>query len=275
MSRAPARRAGYAIPRYVRQRPGRILGLGALAWSAVIAVLGLGAVEAITRLGVVSSFTVLPISSMASRAAALLTEKRFLTVTFLPSVALILASFALSVVLGVAVAYGLWRSAWWRRATAPYLNVYYAVPTFALYPVFVVLFGQGAVPILLISVAFCMVVVITSALNGFGAVPGVVTKLSVSVRLSRGQHFRKVLLPAALPDIAIGVRLALVYSIISVLATQFILSTSGLGHYIAYAYNNFQLANMYAGIVIVCLVALVSNVAISRALRRFDWHEKR
>lgn len=266
--------AGYPVPRYLRPRPGRVLGLSSALWSAAVALASLGAVEAITRLDLVSSFTLLPISTMTGRAAELLTEGAFLSATFLPSIALIAASFAVSVVLGVAVAYALWRSAWWRRALEPYLNVYYAVPTFALYPVFVVVFGQGALPILLISVAFSMVVVISSALNGFGAVPAVVTKLSVAARLSRRQHFVKVLLPAALPDIAIGVRLALVYSIISVLATQFILSTSGLGHYIAYAYNNFQLENMYAGIVIVCAVALVSNVLISRLLRRFDWHAK-
>lgn len=274
MTRQRCDHSTYPMPRYLRPRPRRVLGAGSLAWSAVIALLALGAVEVITRLGVVSSFTLLPISTMVGRAARLLTEGRFLTMTFLPSIGLIASSFAISVVLGVALAYGLWRSDWWRRAVQPYLNVYYSVPTFALYPVFVVLFGQGALPILLISVAFSMVVVVNSALNGFGAVPNVVTKLSASARLSRRQHLSKVLLPAALPDIAIGVRLALVYSIISVLATQFILSTSGLGHYIAYAYNNFQIEDMYGGITIVCLIALVSNVLISRVLLRFDWREK-
>lgn len=274
MTSARLPRTGHSTPRYIRSRPSAVLHLGVGTWSAVIALLALGAVEAITRLGWVSSFTLLPISTMAMRTAQLMSDGKFLTETFLPSIELILLSFVASVLLGVAVAYALWRWKWWRRAIEPYLNVYYAIPTFALYPVFVVLFGLGAVPILLLAVAFSMVVVITTTLNGFAATPDVARKLSMSLRLSRRQYFQKVLLPAAMPDIATGVRLALVYSIISVLATQFILSTQGLGHYIAYAYNNFQLKNMYAGVLVVCLIALVSNVLISMALRKFDWREK-
>lgn len=261
-------------PRYIRSRPHRVIGLPGWVWSALVAVIALAIVEGLPRSGIVSSFTLVPFSTMVSRAVNLLGQPEFLMSTFLPTVELILITFVVSVVMGVLIAYLLWCSSWWRRGMEPYLNIYYAIPTFALYPILIVALGVGDAPILFLSVLFSIVAVITNALVGFGETPGVVKKLSVSLRLTRYQHFSKVLLPSAIPSIATGARLALVYSIISVLATEFILSTHGLGYYISYAYKNFGITNMYAGILIVCCLALLGNIAISAIVRTVNWRQR-
>jgi NitT/TauT family transport system permease protein len=130
------------------------------------------------------------------------------------------------------------------------------------------------VPILVVSVSFAVVVIITNGLTGFDSVPVTVRKLARARQLTPRQYLTKVLLPAAMSGTAAGLRLGLVYSTIGVLATEFILSTHGLGHFIADAYHTFHVEGMYAGILLICLVALVLNVTVSAVLARVDWRRR-
>jgi len=264
----------YRIPGYLRPRPATVLGLAPPAWAAVLGLAAMAAVELASRTGVVSKFDLVPPSRMAARAVGLLTDTGFLTGQLVPSIGLIAATFAIAGGLGVAAAYLLWRSEWCRKATLPLLGVYYAVPVFAVYPILVVLFGVGTAPILVVSVAFAVVVVITNSLTGFDSVPATVTKLARARRLTARQYLTKVLLPAAVPDIVAGLRLGLVYSTIGVLATEFILSTKGLGHFIADAYHTFRVDDMYAGILLICVVALILNATVAAMLGRIDWRRR-
>jgi NitT/TauT family transport system permease protein len=264
-------RAQRGIPRYVRPRPARVLGLSAPMWTTVVGVGAVLLVEVLARSGAVSGTELVPVTEMIAGIGGLLVDPEFLVGSLLWTVTLIAVSFALATVLGVGLAYTLWRAGWWRRAVQPYLNVYYAVPTFALYPILVVLFGTGAVPIVLLAVAFSSVVIAANALNGFSSVPPTVDKLAASLRLRPGRYLRTVLLPSAAPDIAAGMKLGFVYALIGVLATEFILSTRGLGQFISNAYITFDAEEMYAGILFVCLFALAANLGLSAVLDRFDW----
>jgi len=181
----------YRIPGYLRPRPATVLGLAPPAWAAVLGLAAMAAVELASRTGVVSKFDLVPPSRMAARAAGLLTDTGFLTGQLLPSVVLIAATFAIAGLLGVAAAYLLSRSEWCRNATLPLLGVYYAVPVFAVYPILVVLFGVGTAPILVVSVAFAVVVVITNSLTGFDSVPATVTKLARARRLTARRTYQR------------------------------------------------------------------------------------
>lgn len=270
MSTGPAS----GIPRYLRPRPDRVLAMSAPVWTAVIGVLAIVAVEVLARSGAISGSDLVPVSEMVVQIGALLVDPAFLVQDLLWTAALIAGSFVLATLLGITLAYTLWRARWWRRAVQPYLNVYYAVPTFALYPVLVVIFGTGPVPIVAIAVAFSSVVIAANALNGFNSVSPVTDKLATSLRLRPAQYLRKVLLPSAVPDIASGMKLGFVYALIGVLATEFILSTRGLGHFISDAYITFDTEQMYAGILFVCLFALAANLGLGAVLDRFDWKRR-
>jgi NitT/TauT family transport system permease protein len=267
-------RAASGVPRYLRPRPDRVLSLPAPVWTAVIGVAMVGAVELLARSGAVSSVALVPVSDMLVRIGALLLDPEFVVEDLLWTAGLIAGSFALATVFGITLAYTLWMAPWWRRAVQPYLNVYYAVPTFALYPILVVIFGTGPVPIVVIAVAFSSVVIAANALNGFNSVSPVTDKLATSLRLRPAQYLGKVLLPSAVPDIASGMKLGFVYALIGVLATEFILSTRGLGHFISHAYITFDTEEMYAGILFVCLFALAANLGLSALLNRFDWKRR-
>ncbi|UVF76403.1 ABC transporter permease [Gordonia mangrovi] len=237
----------------------------------VVAILGL---ELYARSGAISRLDLIPVSEMASRAAELLGNREFVVDALIRSLMLICVSFVASAATGIIVAYLMSRSWWVHRAVKPYINVFYALPIFALYPVMVVMFGTGILPIILLATLFSVVIVISNSLVGFEATPTIARKLAKSLEMTTTQQFRKILLPSALPDILAGLKLGLSYTIIAVLATEFILATSGLGHVVNEAYNNFDTVDMYAGILFVSAFALVANLALSAALKSFDWRRR-
>lgn len=232
---------------------------------ALVIILGL---ELPPRVGLVDPFSLVPLSEMAFRAVTLLGDPRFLTEDLLPSLFAIGASFVLAVVIGILIGLLIWASPLVRKIVDPWLATYYAIPTFALYPLLVVLLGVGLLPIILLGTLFAVVAMISATVDGLDAIPRAVLRLTEVLRMGTVQRVFKVLLPAALPQINVGLRLALSYSLIMVLASEFVLSTSGLGHFISNAYNDFAITDMYAGVLLVFALALGLNALFAAALKR-------
>jgi NitT/TauT family transport system permease protein len=273
-TRTELRRRRSAVPRYARPARDRCAGMPTHVWTALVTIALLLVVELYARFGAVTTLDLIPVTEMFRRAFELVRDHDFVTNNLLRTVLLVGVTFAISAILGVVTAYLMVRIPLWRAALEPYLNVFYAIPTFALYPVLVVLFGTGPIPIVLLAVSFSVVVIIANAVVGFEGVPRIVEKLSSSLELSRTQHFRLVLLPSALPDILAGLKLGLGYSVIAVLASEFILSTHGLGNFVAEAYASFNTPDLYAGVVFIGVFALVANLLLGAALARFDWRRR-
>jgi NitT/TauT family transport system permease protein len=233
----------------------RRAGLTARAWTFVLGIGVAAFLELAPRVGLVDPFSVVPLSEMAVELASLLQTGDFWSTTLAPSLSAIVLSFALAIVLGVTTGIALWEVPAARRIVEPWLTVYYAIPTFALYPLVVAVVGVGLGPIVLLGTMFAVVAVIASTLAGLDATPATVIRLADSLQLSAYQRATKILVPAARPHILTGSRLALSYALIGVLASEFVLSTSGLGHFISRAYNDFAFADMYAGVLLVLLIA--------------------
>lgn len=251
-----------------RPSPERRAGLTARAWTWAGALITISFLEAAPRAGWVDSYSMVPISEMAITAGRLLVDPTFLTDNFLPSLLAIGLSFVLAGTLGVLVGLAVWTFPWARKILDPWLATYYAIPTFALYPLLVVLLGVGLLPIVLLGTLFAVVAMISATVDGLDAIPSSVLRLTKVLRMGSADRLFKVLIPAALPQISVGLRLALSYSLIMVLASEFVLSTRGIGHFISNAYNDFAIAEMYAGVLIVFTLALSVNSAFAAFLRR-------
>ncbi|MBP2217150.1 ABC transporter permease [Arthrobacter sp. CAN_C5] len=251
-------------PKTVRERR---LGLTVRGWTIIGALLTVLFLELAPRLGLVDSFSLVPLSAMVVRASGLLIDPEFLSQDLAPSLLSILVAFIFAVVSGVLIGLLVWRFDWARKTLDPWLATYYAIPTFALYPLLVALLGIGFVPIVLLATLFAVVAMISSTVDGLDGIPRSVLRLAAVLQLDPIQRIFKVLLPAALPQISVGLRLALSYSLIMVLASEFVLSTSGLGHFISNAYNDFAITDMYAGVLLVFVLALGLNFAFAAALR--------
>ena len=162
----------------------------------------------------------------------------------------------LAVVGGFGLGYGLFRLPRLRRALDPLLASYYAVPTFIFYPLFIVLFGLNRLPLVAIGFVFAVVAMAINTLTGFERVPTVLRRTARALRLSEPATLVQVTMPACAPYLLTGAKLVIAYSFIGVIAGEFVLSGAGIGHEIAFAYNNFDNPTMYG--LMLLLIGFVS-----------------
>lgn len=224
--------------------------------------LGLALVEMAPRLDWVNTVTLVPLSTMGSTLWDMAVSGDLWSNLGSTASAVFIA-FGLALVTGLAIGYALWRYRTARRMLNPYLTSYYAVPTFAFYPVLIGIFGFNKVPIILLAWAYAVVAVIVNTTAGLQHIPATYFKVAQVYRLGSITAFRRIYLPAASPLIFNGVRLAFSYSIIGVISSEFILATQGLGWLVSYNYNNFGVAKMYASILLIVGLAVITTACIS------------
>ncbi len=172
--------------------------------------------------------------------------------------------FALALVAGFAAAVALHRYKPLRETLDPLFATYYAVPIFAFYPLLIILLGLGDAPQIMIGFMLGVVAVIVNTLNGLDRVPLVLQKTALIHRMRPIETALQVMLPYAAPYILTGAKLAVAYSLIGIIGAEFIMSRGGMGYEISFAYNNFDNATMYPLILLILLVSISVNGALSR-----------
>jgi NitT/TauT family transport system permease protein len=177
-------------------------------------------------------------------------------------------AFALALAVGVSFAALLHGLRALRSTLDPLFATYYAVPVFAFYPFLIVVFGLGDLPQVLIGFMLGVVAVIVNTLNGLDRVPRVLLKTARIHRLGRVATARSITLPYAAPHILTGVKLAVAYSLIGVVGSEFIMSRGGIGYEISFAYTNFDNATMYPLIVLILGLSIALNTLLSRWEKR-------
>ena len=177
-------------------------------------------------------------------------------------------AFLLALVVGVSFAAMLHRLRALRSTLDPLFATYYAVPVFAFYPFLIVVFGLGDTPQVLIGFMLGVVAVIVNTLNGLDRVPRVLVKTARIHRLGPLATARSIMLPYAAPYILTGVKLAVAYSLIGVVGSEFIMSRGGIGYEISFAYTNFDNATMYPLIVLILGLSILLNSVLSRWEKR-------
>jgi NitT/TauT family transport system permease protein len=160
-----------------------------------------------------------------------------------------------------------------RQALDPFFATYYAVPIFIFYPVLIVIFGLSVMPIVLMGVATAIVAMVISTLNGLDRVPQVLSKVARVHRMGRTATALLLKLPAAAPHLFTGVKLAVSYAFIGVIASEFILAPAGLGRVISDAYTDFNNRQMYALMLLLIIVATMVNMLLHVLDQR--WAERR
>jgi NitT/TauT family transport system permease protein len=214
--------------------------------------------EALCRFAVIDRFAMIPPSEIIWHLGKILVSR-----TMWPAIAKTLTNVAAACVsaIGVGVVLGTlihrWRAL--RETLDPLFAAYYAIPVYAFYPLFIVIFGLGDVPQVLIGFMLGLAAVIVNTLNGLDRVPRALMKTARIHRLRPVATALQISLPFAAPYIFTGVKLAVAYSFIGVIGAELIMSRTGLGYEIGFAYNNFDNAVMYPLIVLVLAIAATVN----------------
>src|SRR5262245_24856883 len=230
--------------------PGRVRFVLALALVLLL--------EALCRSGVINRFAMIPPSEILWHLGVILiggTMRAAIAKTLTNVAIACVSAIIVGVILGALI--HRWRTL--RETLDPLFAAYYAIPVYAFYPLFIVIFGLGDVPQVLIGFMLGLVAVIVNTLNGLDRVPRALMKTARIHRLGPVATALQISLPYAAPYIFTGVKLAVAYSFIGVIGAELIMSRTGLGYEIGYAYNNFDNAVMYPLIVLVLAIAATVN----------------
>jgi len=158
-----------------------------------------------------------------------------------------------------------------RRAVEPLISSYYALPFFVLYPLFISLFGMNSIPITVVGFLYAVMAMVTGTLAGLDRIPLVLSKLGRTFRMGPVEEALKIKLPAAAPFVFSGGKLALGYAITGVIGSEFILSNSGIGYSIAFAYNDFEDKTMYGLLLFVIVSVSLVTVLMHRLERSIQY----
>ena len=120
----------------------------------------------------------------------------------------------------------------------------------------------SVLPVVMIGVAAGSVAMIIATLNGLDRIPRVLVKVARVHRLGTLDTALRLQLPAATPYLFTGVKLAVTYGFIAVIASEFILAPAGVGHEIAFAYNDFNNRRMYGLMLLLLIVATTINMVL-------------
>jgi NitT/TauT family transport system permease protein len=234
-----------------------------------IVALLVATVEILCRIHIVPVDVMIAPSQMAAELIKILVSGEY-SADIISSITNVLISTVLSVTLGFVAGLIIYSAQSLRAALEPLLASYYAVPTFIFYPVFISLFGIGSGAIIAIAVLLAIVSMITATLNGLDRIPRVLRKTGRVYRMSRIKTAVMIELPSAAPSLFTGIKLSVAYSFIGVIASEFILSGSGIGYAIAYAYNNFENRHMYALMLLIILLVTGVNTLLNSIDRRLQ-----
>ena len=232
----------------------------------------IAALELLCRTGAIGPRVLLAPSDMALRLAKLLASGKA-TADIVETLGNVAISLVLSVTGGFAIGALIHSFPRLRAAIDPFLASYYALPFLAFYPLFIVLFGLGRGAIVAIGFLFGVVAMIIATLNGFDRIPRVLLRTAAVHHMSPAATALRIKLPSAVPYLFTGIKLAIAYCFIGVIAAEFIMASSGLGYAISYAFNNFDNGTMYALMLFVIVLVTIVNALFygyeRRLLRRW------
>jgi NitT/TauT family transport system permease protein len=145
---------------------------------------------------------------------------------------------------------------------------------FALFPVFILLFGLGELSKTIIIFWASLWPVLLNTSSGVKNVDPILILSAKSMGASKLFIFIKIILPAAAPEIFTGIRLGGSYCVMAVVAAEMIGASSGLGYLVLYSEETFNVPEMYGGIVGLSILGIGLNWVLHSAEKYFtSWKE--
>jgi ABC-type nitrate/sulfonate/bicarbonate transport system permease component len=175
----------------------------------------------------------------------------------------VLLGLAISTAAGVGFALAMHLSRTLREAAYPLLVASQAIPIVVLAPIFVLAFDYGIGPKLAIVALICFFPITVNTLDGLRSVEPEHLKLMRSFGAGRLRTLRSVELPAALPSFFSGMRIAATVSVIGAVFGEWAGADQGLGRLVLLGNNQLQTPRVYAGVVLLTLMAVALFAIVS------------
>jgi len=246
-----------------RSKPGNLaataVGLGSLAVFFLI-------VEILIQIGVINRFIVPPPSEIIGSFYRVIVEEHVFSRFLLTATECLTAGVMLTV-FGVAGGVLMHRFKLLQQACETWVAAMASAPIVLMYPLFLVIFGRNAWTIIMMGFFAALPPVILKTIEGIAGTRKVLVNVGRSFNLNATQQFWKILFPAALPTIFVGLRLGLIFALINIVGVEFLINFGGLGQLINDLAERYDLAGTYAAICFVILVSIVFFMALEKAER--------
>ena len=184
-----------------------------------------------------------------------------------------LVGFVIAVVVGLFVAVIMVYSRGLEQTLYPVILFAQVIPKIAIAPLFIVWLGFGMEPKILVAVLMAFFPVVISGLAGLRSVDPELLQLTSTMGASRWRTFTKVRLPAALPELLSGLKVAATLAVTGAVVGEFVGANEGLGYVILQANGNLDTAMLFAALIIMSLMGVLL-FAIIQIAEKFliPWH---
>jgi NitT/TauT family transport system permease protein len=176
--------------------------------------------------------------------------------------------YVIASIIGIGFGFGMASSVRFKQALQPWISGFYATPTIALAPLFILWLGIGIWSKVLVVIFLVLFPVTINTEAGLRTTSERLIEMLKSFGASRSQIFFKVSLPSALPFILAGLKLGIGRGLIGVVVAELFGSRAGLGRLISQSADAFNMPELFAGVIVLA----VAGIAMTAG---FGWLEKR
>lgn len=169
----------------------------------------------------------------------------------------IVVGFVLSIVIGIVLAVLITNYRFFERSIYPLLIVSQAVPKVALAPLFIVWFGMGWEPKVMVVILIAFFPIVIDLVAGVRSVPESMHKLARSMGASQFDTMRKFIVPHALPHFFSGLKVAITLAVSGAIIGEFVGADRGLGYLILFANGQLDTNLLFASIIVLSFMGVV------------------
>ena len=179
-----------------------------------------------------------------------------------PTFVAISGGFLIAAVFGFAIAIGIAYSRWISELTYPFLVAAQVLPKIALAPLFLIWFGFGLTPKLVIAALIAFFPIVINTARGLASVEPELVQYMRSLGARWYEIFVKISLPWALPYIFASFKIAITLAVVGAVVGEFVASDTGLGYVISYANISLETELMFAGIFVLSALGVALFLAV-------------
>lgn len=158
---------------------------------------------------------------------------------------------------GISVGFLLGRVRFLAQVLDPFISALYSLPRIALAPLFILWFGIGLLPKVMLTAVIVFFLTFKSTFTGVRSVDRELVDVVRVMGATKVEVLRKVVLPYSLAWIFMGLRLAVPYSLVGAVVAEFVASSNGIGWVIRSASGVFDTVTVFAGLVVLAMVGFL------------------
>jgi NitT/TauT family transport system permease protein len=233
---------------------------GLMKSPTMIGLLGLLVIAGMLELAVVTEFFpsfVVPRPSDTLMAFQPVQADMDLVGNFFVTLGMTAAATGLALGIGIPFGYFLYRNTDYGVAYEGWLAAAFAAPTVLLYPLFLVVFGRSHMTLIAMGFIPGSIPIIIQTRQGLLGVSRTLLNVGRSFNVSEKEMFWKIQLPAAVPTIFTGIRIGVMYTLVNIVAIEYLIDFGGLGRIVSEMYFRFDTAGTYASIITVIFVSVL------------------